>query len=97
MHIPNGESDVIGRATVGFVEWAKILGKHLARVGVGACPSSVGCLRAVGGRLAAHLRLQGEIGVAFLSVNAIKIVSTDAGTTLQVCIEINLNVIWVRL
>ena len=97
MHIPNGESDVIGWAAVIFVEWAKILGKHLARISVGASPSSFGCLRAVGGRLAAHLRLQREIGIAFLSVNAIKIVSTDAGTTLQVGIEINLNIIWVRL
>jgi hypothetical protein len=66
-------------------------------VSVGASPSSVSCLRAVGGGLAAHLLLRGEIGVAFLSVNTIKIVSTDTGTTLQVGIEINLDVIWVRL
>jgi hypothetical protein len=47
--------------------------------------------------LAAYLLLRGEIGIAFLSVDTVKIVSTNTGTTLQVGIEINLDIIWVRL
>ena len=49
LHIPNGESDVARRAAVIFAEWAKILGEHLVLVSVGASPSSVSCLWAVGG------------------------------------------------
>jgi hypothetical protein len=43
------------------------------------------------------LLLRREIGVAFLAIDTVKIVSTDTGTALQVGIEIYLDVIWVRL